>query len=126
MSSFLFELISSFPKQHLHCVKDVWLYNSLVRIFSKELVTFAVVASFLKGDIIFSIAFLKQAVPVISLVSENVRDDAADALATIAADVKHGGMGTFVEILDICLEAAEGGQITGDILASARKYKLMY
>ena len=37
-----------------------------------------------------------------------------------------GGMGTFVEILDICLEAAEGGQITGDILASARKYKLMY
>lgn len=56
----------------------------------------------------------------------NVSDDAADALATIAADVKHGGMGTFVEILDICLEAAEGGQITGDILASARKYKLMY
>ena len=56
----------------------------------------------------------------------NVSDDAADALATIAADVKHGGMGTFVEILDICLEAAEGGQITGDILASARIYKLMY
>ena len=56
----------------------------------------------------------------------NVSDDAADALATIAADVKHGGMGTFVEILDICLEAAEGGQITGDILASARTYKLMY
>ena len=53
-------------------------------------------------------------------------DDVNQALATIAADVKHGGMGTFVEILDICLEAAEGGQITGDILASARKYKLMY
>lgn len=56
----------------------------------------------------------------------NVTPDAAEALAAIAADVKHGGMGTFVEILDICLEAAEGGQINEDILASARKYKLMY
>lgn len=56
----------------------------------------------------------------------NVTPEAANALAAIAADVKHGGMGTFVEILDICLEAAEGGQITEAILASARKYKLMY
>jgi DNA transposition AAA+ family ATPase len=56
----------------------------------------------------------------------NVVPEAADALAAIAGDVKHGGMGTFVEILDLCLEAAEGGQITEAILASARKYKLMY
>lgn len=58
--------------------------------------------------------------------SYNVADDAADDLAAIAGDVKHGGMGTFVEILDLCLEAAEGGEITRAILASARKYKLMY
>lgn len=58
--------------------------------------------------------------------SYNVEPGAAEDLAGIAADVKHGGMGTFVEILDICLEAAEGGTITEDILASARKYKLMY
>lgn len=56
----------------------------------------------------------------------NVTPEAGDALAAIAGDVKHGGMGTFVEILDLCLEAAEGGQITEAILASARKYKLMY
>ena len=58
--------------------------------------------------------------------SYNVAADAADDLAAIAGDVKHGGMGTFVEILDLCLEAAEGGVITRAILASARKYKLMY
>lgn len=58
--------------------------------------------------------------------SYNVAADAADDLAAIAGDVKHGGMGTFVEILDLCLEAAEGGEITRAILASARKYKLMY
>ena len=40
----------------------------------------------------------------------NVSDDSADALATIAADVKHGGMGTFVEILDICLEPPRAGR----------------
>lgn len=56
----------------------------------------------------------------------NVDPEAADALAAIAADVKHGGMGTFVEILDLCLEAAEGGRITKEILASAKRYKLMY
>lgn len=56
----------------------------------------------------------------------NVAPAAAESLAGIAADVKHGGMGTFVEVLDICLEAAEGGQVTEDILASAKRYKLMY
>ena len=55
-----------------------------------------------------------------------VEADAAAALAAIAADVKHGGMGTFVEILELCLEAAEGGPITAEILKSAKKYKLMY
>ena len=55
-----------------------------------------------------------------------VEADAAAALAAIAADVKHGGMGTFVEILELCLEAAEGGPITAEILKSAKKYKLTY
>jgi len=56
----------------------------------------------------------------------NVTPEAADALAAIAADVKHGGMGTFTEILELCLEAAERGPITAEILASAKRYKLMY
>lgn len=55
-----------------------------------------------------------------------VDPEAASALAAIAADVKHGGMGTFVEILELCLEAAEGGPITAEVLKSAKKYKLMY
>ena len=56
----------------------------------------------------------------------NITTAATEALATIASDVRHGGMGTFVEILDLCLEAAEGGQITEAILAGAKRYKLMY
>lgn len=56
----------------------------------------------------------------------NVAPEARDALAAIAADVKHGGMGTFVEILDLCLEAAGGGEITSEVLKSAKRYKLMY
>jgi DNA transposition AAA+ family ATPase len=55
-----------------------------------------------------------------------ISDNAAAGLASIAGDVKHGGMGTFVELLDLCLEVAEGRQITNDILASAKRYKLMY
>ncbi len=55
-----------------------------------------------------------------------VAPEAAEALSAIAADVRHGGMGTFVEILELCLEAAGGGVITADILKSAKKYKLMY
>lgn len=56
----------------------------------------------------------------------NVSPQAAEALTSIAADVHHGGMGTFVEVLELCLEAAQGGQITEAILASAKRYKLMY
>ena len=55
-----------------------------------------------------------------------IADTAATTLSNIAGDVKHGGMGTFVELLDLCLEIAEGRQITSDILAGAKRYKLMY
>lgn len=56
----------------------------------------------------------------------NVAPDVVNELATIAADVRHGGMGNFVEILDLCLESANGEQIGRDAVASAKKYKLMY
>lgn len=52
--------------------------------------------------------------------------DAAQILAEIAADVKHGGLGNMVEILDMCLETAAGGQITEAMVRDAKKYKLMY
>ena len=44
----------------------------------------------------------------------------------IATDVMHGGMGNFVELLNICLDVARGGQITDEIFRGAKKYKLLY
>lgn len=55
----------------------------------------------------------------------NVTDEAADILATAAADVRHGGFGTFAELLDMCLEASGGEQITETTVASAKRYKLL-
>ena len=55
----------------------------------------------------------------------NVTQDAVNTLAAIAADVKHGGFGTFVEILGLCLRTADGGQINAETLRNALKYKLM-
>ena len=43
----------------------------------------------------------------------------------IATDVRHGGLGNFVEILNICLNIAQGGEVTQSILRNAMKYKLM-
>jgi DNA transposition AAA+ family ATPase len=56
----------------------------------------------------------------------NISDDAAAELSRIATDARHGGMGNFVEILDICLDAAGDGQIDMGILSGAKQYKLMY
>lgn len=52
--------------------------------------------------------------------------DAAEMLAKIGADVTHGGLGNMVEILDLCLEAAAGGEISADMVKEAKRYKLMY
>ena len=56
----------------------------------------------------------------------NVDPEAAAELARIAADTKHGGLGNFVEILDLSLEAAQGGMIDKGIVNGAMQYKLMY
>lgn len=47
-------------------------------------------------------------------------------LAEIGADVQHGGLGNLTELLDLCLEAAAGGEISADMVNAAKKYKLMY
>ena len=54
----------------------------------------------------------------------DVEPRAAAELALIATDARHGGMGNFVEIFGMCLEAANGGTVTTEILAGARCYKL--
>ena len=48
----------------------------------------------------------------------------AAELTLIATDTRHGGMGNFIEIFGMCLEAAAGGTVTQEILAGAKCYKL--
>lgn len=56
----------------------------------------------------------------------NIDKQAEDLLVAIAIDVKHGGMGNFTEILELSLEAAEGGEITAEIVRNATNYKMLY
>jgi len=56
----------------------------------------------------------------------NLSAQAATELERIALDVRHGGMGNFVEILGLCLTAADGERIDGEIMNTAKKYKLLY
>ena len=56
----------------------------------------------------------------------DITAEAANKLTKIATDVKHGGMGNFVELLDMALEAAEGGTIDEAIVKGAMQYKMMY
>lgn len=58
------------------------------------------------------------------LAQYDVEPHAAAELALIATDARHGGMGNFIEIFGMCLEAASGGTVTPEILAGARCYKL--
>lgn len=56
----------------------------------------------------------------------DLTEDARKGLTEIATDTIHGGMGNFVELLNICLNVAQGGTITGAIFRNAKKYKLLY
>ena len=53
----------------------------------------------------------------------NIEPEAADALAAIAADTDHGGMGSYALMMELCLDAAAGGRITMGMLQEARQYK---
>ncbi len=55
-----------------------------------------------------------------------ITKQAEDLLVAIAIDVKHGGMGNFTEVLELALEAAEGGEISADIVKNATNYKMLY
>lgn len=54
----------------------------------------------------------------------DVEPEAARELAAIAMDARHGGMGNFVEIFGLCLDAAKGGRVTRAILEASKCYKL--
>ncbi len=53
----------------------------------------------------------------------NIAPDAADALARIAADTAHGGLGSYTMMLELCLDSVRGGEITMQTLADAKRYK---
>lgn len=55
----------------------------------------------------------------------DVSEGAKKGLIQIATDMMHGGMGNFVELLNICLDVAQGGRITDEIFRGAKKYKLL-
>lgn len=55
----------------------------------------------------------------------DVSEGAKQGLIRIATDVMHGGLGNFVELLNICLDVAQGGRITDEIFRGAKKYKLL-
>lgn len=56
----------------------------------------------------------------------DVSDGAKRGLIEVATDVMHGGMGNFVELLNICLNLAQGGRITDEMFRGAKQYKLLY
>lgn len=56
----------------------------------------------------------------------NLTTDAAEMLSKIGSDFEHGGLGNLVEILELCLEAAAGGQIDADMVRSAKRHKMMF
>lgn len=56
----------------------------------------------------------------------NIAPDAAEMLVKIAVDAEHGGMGNFVELLDMALETAAGDVIDAGIVGGAKRYKLLF
>ena len=56
----------------------------------------------------------------------DVSEGAKRGLIEVATDVMHGGMGNFVELLNICLNLAQGGRITDEMFRGAKQYKLLY
>lgn len=56
----------------------------------------------------------------------NMTKEAMDLLVAIAIDFRHGGMGNFVEVLELCLEACGAGLIDGNAVKDAKNYKMLF
>ena len=56
----------------------------------------------------------------------NINKEAENLLVALAIDYKHGGMGNFTEILELCLQETKGEVITGSIVRNAKNYKMLY
>lgn len=56
----------------------------------------------------------------------NIDKKSTDILVDIAINYAFGGMGNFVEILELCLEETNGDKITKEITENAMHYKMMF
>lgn len=56
----------------------------------------------------------------------NIDKKPTDMLVDVAIDYAFGGMGNFVEILELCLEETNGEKITKEITENAMRYKMMF
>ncbi len=56
----------------------------------------------------------------------NIDKKSADILVDVAINYTFGGMGNFVEILELCLQEANGGKITKEITENAMRYKMLF
>lgn len=56
----------------------------------------------------------------------NIDKKSADMLVDVAIDYAFGGMGNFVEILELCLEETNGEKITKEITENAMRYKMLF
>lgn len=56
----------------------------------------------------------------------NIDKEAENILVALAIDYKHGGMGNFTEVLEMCLEETKGEVITESIVRNAKNYKMLY
>lgn len=56
----------------------------------------------------------------------NIDKKSVDILVEIAINYAFGGMGNFVEILELCLEETNGNKITREITENAMRYKMMF
>lgn len=53
----------------------------------------------------------------------DIDEDAAAELARIASDTDRGGMGTWAQMMQLCLNFAKGGRITMQLVMEAKTYK---
>lgn len=56
----------------------------------------------------------------------NIDKEAENMLVALAIDYKHGGMGNFTEVLELCLQETHSEIITGSIVRNAKNYKMLY
>lgn len=56
----------------------------------------------------------------------NIDKEAENMLVALAIDYKHGGMGNFTEVLELCLQETNGEFIDGNIVRNAKNYKMLY